>query len=98
MARFAALFLIAVSLSAQVEAPKTLPLKPDRKLNFSTDEGTWLALDVAPDGKSLIFELLGDLYTLPFSGGQAKLLIGGMAMDTQPVYSPDGQSIAFLSD
>jgi Tol biopolymer transport system component len=77
---------------------KSLPLKPERKIEFSTDEGTWMSLDVSPDGKTIVFELLGDIYTLPIAGGQAKLISGGMAFDSQPKFSPDGKWIAFLSD
>src|SRR5882724_8772090 len=77
---------------------KGLPLKPDRKVSFTTDEGTWLSLDVSPDGKTIAFELLGDIYTLPIEGGKAKLIDGGMSFDSQPKFSPDGQWIAFLSD
>jgi Tol biopolymer transport system component len=77
---------------------KGLPLKPERKVDFTTDEGTWLSLDVSPDGKTIVFELLGDIYTLPIDGGEAKLISGGMAFDSQPKFSPDGQWIAFLSD
>jgi Tol biopolymer transport system component len=77
---------------------KGLPLKPGRKIEFTTDEGTWLSLDVSPDGKTIVFELLGDIYTLPIEGGQAKLISGGMAFDSQPKFSPDGKWIAFLSD
>src|SRR5258707_3420793 len=77
---------------------KGLPLKSDRKVEFTTDEGTWLSLDVSPDGKTIVFELLGDIYTLPIEGGQAKLVSAGMAFDSQPKFSPDGQWIAFLSD
>ena len=53
---------------------KGLPLKPTRKIEFTTDEGTWLSLDVSPDGKTIAFELVGDIYTLPIEGGTAKLL------------------------
>ncbi|HXY25346.1 MAG TPA: amidohydrolase family protein [Candidatus Acidoferrum sp.] len=77
---------------------KGLSLKPDHKIEFTTDEGTWLSLDVSPDGKTIVFELIGDIYTLPIEGGQAKLIDGGMAFDSQPKFSPDGKWIAFLSD
>ncbi len=77
---------------------KGLPLKSGRKVEFTTDEGTWLSLDVSPDGKTIVFELVGDLYTLPIEGGQAKLVAGGMAFESQPKFSPDGKWIAFISD
>lgn len=77
---------------------KGLSLKPTRKIEFTTDEGTWLSLDVSPDGKMIVFELLGDIYTLPIEGGTAKLIDGGMAFDSQPKFSPDGKWIAFISD
>ena len=51
-----------------------LPLEPDRTIEFTTDEGTWLSLDVSPDGKTIVFELLGDIYTLPIGGGEAKAI------------------------
>jgi Tol biopolymer transport system component len=77
---------------------KGLPLKGTRKIEFTTDEGTWLSLDVSPDGKTIVFELLGDIYTLPIEGGTAKLIDGGMPFDSQPKFSPDGKWIAFISD
>ncbi len=75
-----------------------LPLKPDRTIEFTVDEGTWVSLDVSPDGKTILFELLGDLYTVPIAGGEAKAITSGMAFDAQPSYSPDGKMIAFVSD
>ena len=78
--------------------PGGLPLKPERKVEFTTDEGTWMSVDVSPDGKRLLFDLLGDIYELPIEGGTARRLLGGMAYESQPKYSPDGSSIAFVSD
>jgi Tol biopolymer transport system component len=80
------------------EKKKGLSLKPERKVEFVADEGTWISLDVAPDGKTILFELLGDLYTLPIEGGQAKPLLTGLAFESQPRYSPDGKMIAYVSD
>lgn len=80
------------------DAKKGLPLKSERKIQFTTDEGTWMSLDVAPDGNTIVFELLGDIYTLPIEGGTARLISGGMPFDSQPKFSLDGKWIAFLSD
>lgn len=79
-------------------ANKPLPLEGARDVSFVTEEGSWISLDVSPDGKTILFELLGDLYTLPIDGGQAKRIADGMAFDTQPRYSPDGSKIVFISD
>ena len=57
-----------------------------------------MSLDVSPDGKEIVFDLLGDLYTMPIGGGEAKALTSGIAWDMQPRYSPDGKWIAFTSD
>ena len=92
--------LLSVPLLAQTPAPKKpgLPLKPERKIEFTTDEATWLSLTLTPDGKTIIFELLGDLYSLPVTGGEAKPVTTGLAFDSQPSVSPDGKKIAFVSD
>src|SRR5437867_7653577 len=98
--RLTATLLAAVvpCLSLAAQRPDTLPLKPTRTVDFTTSEGTWISLDVSPDGQTLVFELLGDLYTLPLSGGEAKRITSGPAFDSQPRYSPDGKKIVFLSD
>ena len=57
-----------------------LPLDPAGKLEFETDEGTWISLDVTPDGKSVVFELLGDIYRVPIAGGDATRLTDGNAV------------------
>ncbi|MGA8223725.1 MAG: hypothetical protein WB780_18900 [Candidatus Acidiferrales bacterium] len=75
-----------------------LPLKTERKISFTTDEGTWMSLDPSPDGKQIVFDLLGDLYLVPTSGGDARRLTEGPAWDCQPRFSPEGKQIAFISD
>ena len=71
---------------------------PTTKVEFDTDEGTWMSCDVSPDGASLVFDLLGDIYRMPSGGGRAELLSGGTSWESQPRYSPDGKTIAFTSD
>ena len=75
-----------------------LTLKPTRKLEITTSEASWISLDVSPDGRTIVFDLLGDLYTLPVGGGKAERLTSGMAYDVQPRFSPDGKSVVFVSD
>lgn len=77
---------------------KDLPLKAERTISFNTKEGTWLSVDISPDGQTIIFDMLGDIYTMPVTGGKATRITDGMAYDTHPKYSPDGKSIAFTSD
>ncbi|HRC85256.1 MAG TPA: hypothetical protein PK413_06590, partial [Thermoanaerobaculia bacterium] len=88
---------------AKAEAPKwdvNVPPAgiPTSEVELDVREGTWLSLDVSPDGKEVAFDLLGDLYTVPISGGEAHSLTSGMAWDMQPRYSPNGKWIAFTSD
>jgi imidazolonepropionase-like amidohydrolase/Tol biopolymer transport system component len=71
---------------------------PATEVELDVTEGTWMSLDVSPKGDELAFELLGDIYVLPLSGGEAKALTHGIAWDMQPRYSPDGRHIAFTSD
>lgn len=75
-----------------------LPLKTDKKIEFTTDEGTWMSLDVSPDAKTIIFDLLGDIYTLSSTGGEARRVMGGLSFESQPRFSPDGRKIVFISD
>lgn len=71
---------------------------PSTEVPLDVTEGTWMSVDVSPRGDELVFDLLGDLYTLPITGGEARPLTRGIAWDMQPRYSPDGKAIAFTSD
>lgn len=84
--------------AAASEDEDSLTLEGVRQVAFETEEGTWLSLDVSPNGEQLVFELLGDLYLLPVSGGDATLLTSGMAFDSQPRFSPDGARVVYVSD
>jgi imidazolonepropionase-like amidohydrolase/Tol biopolymer transport system component len=74
------------------------PPGPYKEVEFNTSEGTWMNLDVSPDGKEIVFDMLGDIYSMPVTGGEAKLLQGGLPFEVQPRYSPDGKKICYTSD
>jgi len=74
------------------------PGGPGHDVSFTVNEGTWMNLDVSPDGREIVFDLLGDIYIMPAKGGEAKVLRQGMAYEVQPRFSPDGKKILFTSD
>jgi len=99
MPRLARLGLLALPIAMALSAAAAeLPLRAQRTVEFETSEGTWMSTDVSPDGKTIVFDLLGDLYLLDIGGGRARTLTRGGAFDSQPVFSPDGQWILFVSD
>ncbi len=69
-----------------------------KTITIDTKEITWSNLDVSPDGKHIIFDMLGDIYVMPISGGEAKAVTADDAWNIQPRFSPDGKTIAFISD
>lgn len=110
---FPTLLLCALSLTLtaqkknkkekEKEDPKWEVANPGKDFNykthsFTTDEGTWMNLDVSPDGKTIVFDMLGDIYTVPISGGTAKAIRTGIPFEIQPRFSPDGTKISFTSD
>lgn len=78
-----------------VNAPTGLTI---RDIPIAVDEGSWMDVDVSPDGRTLAFALLGDIYTMPISGGTPTRIAEGLAWEVQPRFSPDGARIAFTSD
>ncbi|MDX1439693.1 MAG: hypothetical protein R3284_07305, partial [Rubricoccaceae bacterium] len=95
------LLLTAIPAFAQEEEDSwdvNAPHGPTETVAFTTTEGTWMNLDVSPDGSEIVFDLLGDIYVLPIEGGQAERVTSGQAFDIQPRFSPDGNRISFTSD
>ncbi len=68
------------------------------KVTIDTSETTWSFVDISPDGKTIIFDMLGDIYQIGIEGGEATALTEGIAWNFQPRFSPNGREIAFISD
>jgi Tol biopolymer transport system component len=104
LARLLAFPLIASCVVPASAAPTrdgadaVFPLRATRVVEFETREGTKMNPDVSPDGRTIVFDLLGDLYALDIAGGTARPLTRGPAVDFRPRYSPDGSKVAFVSD
>ena len=97
--------VLMASANAQQKPPDkwdvNADLGPTTKLSFDTAEGTWMNVDVSPDGKQIVFDLLGDIYIMPSGGSGAAAatrIASGPVFDMQPRFSPDGRRIAFSSD
>jgi imidazolonepropionase-like amidohydrolase/Tol biopolymer transport system component len=87
--------------SVKKEKPKKkkdLPLEVGRTIPIKTNEGTWMSLDVSPDGKTIAFDFLGDIFTMPITGGKPTQFTKGMAFDSHPKFSPDGKKLLFITD
>ena len=82
-------------LKWDVSAPPGMKV---HQVTIDVTEGSWMNLDVSPDGKTIAFDLLGDIYTMSISGGIPKRIAEGLPYETQPRFSPDGKRSAFTSD
>ena len=71
---------------------------PFRVLEYTAQEGTWISVDVSPDGERVAFDLLGHVYEMSIDGGDASQLTHGRSWNMFPRYGPAGDRLLFTSD
>lgn len=98
LASIVASLCVAGAVTADTRWSVNEPMGEFSTVEINTNQGTWMSVDISPDGAYVIFDMLGDIYRMPASGGDAELLRGGIGWHMQPTYSPDGQYIAYTSD
>ncbi len=89
---------IALPGAVAAQASDALPMPPARTLDYEVSSGTFMSVALSPDGGTILFDMLGEIYALPAKGGRAAPVATGMAFEVQPTFSPDGKWIAYVSD
>jgi hypothetical protein len=91
-------FAVVPAAAQEGDGASSLPLEVAQTFSYSVERGSWMSLDVSPDGATIVFDLMGDIYTMPIAGGVATPLLTGLPFQGQPRYSPDGTRIVYISD
>ncbi|SFR99819.1 component of the Tol biopolymer transport system [Granulicella pectinivorans] len=93
--RFASVLPLALSSVALMAAPPTPAVTPHKVI--TVHEGTNMAVTVSPDHRTILMDLQGMIYAIPFAGGAAKRVTGPLVEASHPEYSPDGKWVAIQS-
>ncbi|MCS3800124.1 amidohydrolase family protein [Niastella sp. OAS944] len=90
--------LFIISSAPGLIKGQSLPIKPERTVSFNTSEGSYMSVDVSPDGKQLLFDLVGDIHVVSSQGGKTRQLTHGIGLKSKPVWLSDGKTFRYMSD
>ena len=90
--------LILLFILLSMKAAGLVAQNDSLSITLDTEDFTQPHISISPDGKQLLFDVLGDLYRVPTTGGRAQKVLENQAWMSHAVWAPDAKRFAFWSD
>src|SRR5258705_7529791 len=93
--------LLMTSICGSPSAAQSPSNGPQETIAIRVSEGTDLSFDLSSDGRSIVFDLLGQLWLVPAHGGKARPITNAVrdtAEDLDPSFAPDGRRVVFRGE